>query len=179
MPSAGKMQEMRKFFVLFATGFLLFSGWVYFQSRYPAFSGISEAEALPVGVNPIKLAEIKSFLNADKPRILFLYASWCPYCKKQIEGFKYFYEQYPPNAVLAVSTDKKPEQFAQYIAQHNGFPFTPYIYQGGRELVDYLETQGASFSGGIPYFAVFEKGQFKQEFMGLTHPAKFTEITAK
>ncbi|MDG1287582.1 MAG: thioredoxin-like domain-containing protein [Rickettsiales bacterium] len=170
---------MRRILPYLALAFLVFSGWTYFNGHSSSFSGISEAHALPAGIEAIRLDEIKSFLNADKPRILFLYASWCPYCQKQIAGFKTFHEKYPLANMIAVSTDKKPSAFAKYINSKNGVPFTPYIYQGDSKLIDYLKERGGSFSGGIPYFAIFEKGELKQEFLGLTHPEKLAAAVAK
>lgn len=169
---------MRKFLPYLAFGFLLFAAMSFYKQQNSSVLGVSSAQALPANIEGINLAEVKSFLNQDGPRILFLYASWCPYCHKQIEGFKYFLEQYPTDHILAVSTDKKPENFAQFVRK-NGMPFTPYIYQDSEDLLSYLKQSGSSFGGGIPYFVVFQKGKYKQEFMGLTHPEKLAVSALK
>jgi len=173
------MQDMRNIIPYLALAFLIFAGWNFLNSQNSSFTGISDAQALPAETEAITLEEIKSFVSADEPRIIFLYASWCPYCKKQINGFKLFHKEYPMTNMIAVSTDKNSDDFVQYIASKNGVPFEPYIYQGGSELADYLKEQSSSFNGGIPYFAIFEKGKFKQEFLGLTHPQTLTEAAVK
>lgn len=172
------MQDMRKLISFIFISLLLFSGMAYLNSYNTEFSGISEAQALPDGIEGINLDEIKSFISSDEPRIIFFYASWCPYCKKQMRGFKLLKDQYPTDKILAISTDEDPEKFRQYIKSYEGFPFKPYIYQG-TGLVEYLKNQGSSFNGGIPYFAGFKKGEFKQEFIGLTHPKELAEFTEK
>ena len=169
---------MRKIFSFIIIAFLTFSGWAYLQNKNYVFSGISEAQALPAGIEAINLAEIKSFLSADEARVLFLYASWCPYCQKQIRGFQLLYDQYPTDRIIAVSTDQNPEAFQKYVTSYENMPFTPYIYQGNG-LAEYLKEQGSTFNGGIPYFAIFKNGKFKQEFIGLTHPKELAEVTSK
>ena len=173
------MQAMRKLFSYGAIAFLLFAAFTAFNHSNSGFTGISNAQALPAELEPINLDEIKSFLSAKEPRILFLYASWCPYCKKQMAGFAYFLDKYPTDNIIAVSTDQHPEKLAAYLKEGKTMPFTPYIYTGDDSLMKYIKEAGGSFGGGIPYFAVFENGKFKQEFMGLTHPKILAEASQK
>lgn len=173
------MQAMRKIFPSLAIAFLLYAGFVFYQSNNSGFTGISDAQALPSDVVPITLDEIKSFVSADSPKAIFLYASWCPYCKKQMTGFTYFLDKYPVDDIIAISTDQDPEKLSAYIKNGKSMPFTPYIYTGSENLMDYIKQAGGTFGGGIPYFAVFEKGEFKQEFLGLTHPEILAEALKK
>lgn len=130
-------------------------------------------------VNPVGTGEIQDFINAGGTRILFLYASWCPYCKKQIEGFRQFPDANLAGRIMAISTDSSRVKFAKFMQQQQNFPFVPYIYEGYEDLSFFIRQHGGSFSGGIPYFIVFQNGQFKQEFIGLTHPQKLSELAAK
>lgn len=173
------MQVMRKFLSYFSILFLLYAAFSLYQSTDSGFTGISDAQALPSNLEPITLDEIKSFASADSPKVIFLYASWCPYCKKQMAGFVHFLDKYPIDDIIAISTDKEPEKLSHYINQGNPMPFTPYIFVGDDDLMEYINQAGGNFGGGIPYFATFEKGQFKQEFMGLTHPEKLAEALQK
>ena len=166
------MQAMRKIFSIFAVVFLLFAGFSLYNSQNP---NPLDAQALPSNVKPINLDEIKSFVSADSPKIIFLYASWCPYCKKQMSGFAYFIDQYPTDDIIAISTERDAEDFSDYVRNSKSFPFTPYIYTGKEDLASYIKKAGGSFSGGIPYFAVFHKGKFKQDFIGLTHPEELAK----
>ncbi len=169
------MQAMRNFLLFSASGFFLYALFVFFSPNNARYFSVSDAQAaLPAGIQTINLAEIKSYVAADEPRVVFLYASWCPYCKKQMAGFEHFKKEYPLENMIAISTDSKLENLVKYITT-NPSSRTPYIYEGGPEIVEYLEEQGGSFSGGIPYFAVFKGGKFQTEFVGLTHP----ELIAK
>jgi thiol-disulfide isomerase/thioredoxin len=161
---------MHRLLPFLAALFLLYSGWQFIQSQYPNFEGISEAQAVPQGIQPIGLATIQKFLKQPGRRVLFLYASWCPYCHKQMEGFKQLKAQYPLDDIIAVSIDKKPEQLLKHYQKVPTTPFEPLIYQGESELMDFLREEGGSFRGGIPYFAIFHDGAYVGESLGLTHP---------
>ena len=172
------MQDMRKFLSYFSIAFLAFASWVYFTGQNPElseFSGISEAEAVPARVKAVKLDGIKDFINSGEHRVLFLHASWCPYCRKQLRGFNELKDQYPTDHIMAISTDSNAKKFAKSLEEADSNLFTPYIYQGRSELKDFIIEQGGTFNGGIPYFAIFKNGKFVRESLGLTHPKLLVE----
>ena len=67
--------------VLLAAGFHYFGQGVNLRTD----EAIAK-ELVPAGMNTLQTEELRDIIKTErKPILLLIYASWCPYCKKQME----------------------------------------------------------------------------------------------
>lgn len=135
------------------------------------------ADALPGNVIAVSPADIIGKIEQpDKPFTLFVFASWCPYCKQQMDLFnKLSPEQraaVPP--ILAVSIDSQPDVFSRFMSTHSNLFFETRIYSGNASLETLLHNYGSGFDGGIPYIAIFKNQKIVKEFNGLVDPSEIS-----
>ncbi len=108
----------------------------------------------------------------DKPTLIFLYASWCPFCHKMFPTISNITQTMQNKIrIIPISIDEKPEAFIHYLAQHAPTPtFTPYVFADSGERLkarDLLTKKGLQFTGSIPYMAVFRKGKSLAQIVGV------------
>lgn len=133
----------------------------------------SAAQSLPGNVTMVTPSDIVARIeNSSQPFTLFVFASWCPYCKQQIELFNQLLPgqraQLPK--ILAVSIDADPEAFSRFMATYSGLFFETRLYQGKASLETLLHNYASEFNGGIPYLAVFQNKKIIKQYNGLIDP---------
>lgn len=127
---------------------------------------------------PLSSSELSLRLSNDegRPALLFIYASWCGYCKQVMPEILQLMRDKKLDGVNTVflSLDDRRRSLGQYIFTHAyGGLYTPYIYQKGQSLVGLLGSRGSSFTGAIPYIAVFDAaGNLKAEDDGVINRAR-------
>ncbi len=131
------------------------------------------AEPLPSNVSVITPSDIISRIEESKePFALFVFTTWCPYCKKQMaELSKLSAEQrkaMPP--LLAVSIDADPHAYSRFTKANAQLPIAMKLYQGNASIESILHPYGSDFNGGIPYIAVFSNKKIIKQFNGVTAP---------
>lgn len=111
--------------------------------------------------------------NAGRPTLVFIYASWCPYCQKEFTSYEMLKEQFPDSTLqtLAISIDKDPLALSDFLlTRFPNKPFTPY-HLDTKEIPIFfraLGDRGPQPKGSIPYMVLFDADQkFIQEFSGL------------
>ena len=136
------------------------------------------AQSLPVNVTVIKPSELVLRIETStKPFILLVFASWCPYCKKQIDRLTALTPEQRTAIpqILAVSIDAQPEAFSRMRATYPGLFFETRIYEGNASLEALLHNYASRFNGGIPYLAVFHNKKIIKEFNGLINPVMLAQ----
>lgn len=119
--------------------------------------------------------------NAGKPTLLFVYASWCPYCKKQFPMLKALQARYPQEqlAIEYIALDKDAYDLSRFLMDtYPQLPFTPYhVTVDTHPVFDAaLENYGFTPDGAIPHLLLFNgKKQPVKEFKGLTPIADLRE----
>lgn len=127
------------------------------------------------GIQSLSTQELsKILLDGDsKPTFLMVYASWCPYCKRQFPQVESLAQQYHQNVrFISLSIDNDHEALADFLktrpdSQH----FNAYVYdtRNPQDLIRRLQQMGAQFTGGVPFMALFDgHGKLLQQFSGLT-----------
>ena len=110
----------------------------------------------------------------DKPTLVFAYASWCPWCKKQFVMLKALKARYGEDELkmVYISLDHDVYALSKFMMEH--YPHKPFIpYHVSDEDWDSFKTalseHGFNNSGTIPYMALVDKnGSPAGEFRGLT-----------
>lgn len=104
--------------------------------------------------------------------LLFAYASWCPYCKRQLPSIIEIHDEYTARGieVFAVSMEADIDQLSDFLSSnYPNLPLTPYMFEADQRgpFVRSLQLSGASFQGGIPYMAIFDhNGKLVEEYQG-------------
>jgi thiol:disulfide interchange protein len=113
--------------------------------------------------------------NSTQPFLLFVYASWCPYCKQQAKLFK----KIPPldaakmPEIYAVSIDADPYAFSAMLNHLSPMSWKNYLYQGDTSIEEILAGYGSDFSGGIPYMALVKNKKIVKQITNVTPPSEF------
>lgn len=115
--------------------------------------------------------------NSGKPTLLFIYASWCPYCKKQFPIVQAIQARYPAEklGVAFISIDGDPYELSAFLMEtYSEAPFTPYhVSDANRPEVDEVLAQyGFAPEGAVPHLMILDgQGKAAGEFKGLTSVA--------
>lgn len=120
-----------------------------------------------------------AIISADKPTLLFVYASWCPYCQQQFPVISEIKEQYSDRVnIIGLSTDRSDEALANFLAQKpQPLAFSPYRVktEHGAGFQDWLRGKGGNFRG-VPYSILFSTdGSIMEIYSGLNPKAQFAK----
>lgn len=160
-----KISEKEWGFLFKATAFILLFG-AFMHAIAPLVDpNRDRITEVTRSIVPVNAKEVAMRLADEKgrPTLLFIYASWCGYCKHvmpEIMGLKKEKKLEKVNTVF-LSLDEKRRMLGQYLftQDYQGL-FTPYVLlpQAGVSLVHALRAREGSFNGAIPYTAVFDAG---------------------
>ncbi len=88
--------------------------------------------------------------TAGERRIIFIYASWCPYCAKKMPGIMDL-ERSKKNSVIAISVDESYPDFVRYLRRFNEIPFKIILNDSSeKRLADTFKKYGVEPWDGIP-----------------------------
>ena len=117
----------------------------------------------------------------QKPVLLLIYTSWCPFCKQLLPRIINLAEKYPDQFdVLAISTDQDKNAIQSYMnSLRPEAPFPVYLQQDGTEkamLKQFMQKHGLQYRGGIPYMAFFLYGEAIGGFSGALPKEELEQI---
>lgn len=120
-----------------------------------------------------------------RPTLVFVYASWCPWCKKQFPMLRALQARYNDSQlnVVYTSVDKDAFDLSRFLMdEFPQQPFTPF-HVAPRNLSGFYDTlgeRGFSPQGGVPYLVLVDgQGQRAGEFRGLTEIPVLLEAIKK
>ena len=139
------MKEIRSFFVMLSVVFLLTA---------PVNSGSYAANTT---FYTMSASQIGESLDAHKGRrLLFIYASWCGYCRQAMPKMIELAKQYP-GAVVAVSVDQNPADLLSYLESFGELPFRAIVWDRAEKLSTGLARFGIEDAAGIPFTALIDE----------------------
>lgn len=123
--------------------------------------------------------------NLGKPQLLFIYASWCPFCKRQFVSINQIHGAFGKDKLTVhyISVDDNVWTLAEYLDEHYPEkPFTPFHVEAlPREaFYDVFRDMGYTIKGGIPMTLLLDKdGKPVKQFTGLTEMKYILESIEK
>jgi thiol-disulfide isomerase/thioredoxin len=155
---------------------------------FSSFSAGLALAAEPTGPQTLEFSRtLKTLRAADavslvhshkgKPVALFIYATWCPYCRGTMDSIKQVMEEggFAGVEPVFLSLDTDFVKLSAYLLE-NDYPklFAPYVLKstGVNTIPDTLRAAfGTGFTGGIPYFALLDaNGDLASELFGYAKP---------
>jgi thiol-disulfide isomerase/thioredoxin len=132
-------------------------------------------ETVTERLNSIRASDVRPLLKdpGGKPTMLFVYASWCGYCKRLMPNVvsRLRNKEMDHLNVVFVSIDTNLQSLAQYLANAGyGQDFTPYVVKRNpaNKLRDALKATGSGYIGNIPYLAFYDnQGKLLTEMSGI------------
>lgn len=138
------------------------------------------AQEIPAGMDIINHTQLQSRIQANqKPLLLLIYASWCPYCKKQMEALRTLQAKRSDVDILAISIDEKPQALDQYLASQPPLPFEHPLYVDKKSIRQLIASYGGTFGGGIPYMGIFVDGKMEASIGGYTSLEELESILSE
>jgi thiol-disulfide isomerase/thioredoxin len=136
---------------------------------------IVSPETVTERLNSIRASDVLPLLKDanGRPTMLFVYASWCGYCKRLMPNVvsKLRSNQLEHMNVVFLSVDTKLTALAQYLASAGyADAFTPYVVKRNpaNKLRDALQSTGSNYAGQIPYLAFYDtQGKLVSEIQGI------------
>ncbi len=107
----------------------------------------------------------------ERPLVLFIYASWCPYCKRMFPIIDDIASNMSDKyRVIAFSIDESKQGLATYLASKTPSPAFKTLTVAHRdEFAQFghiVRKKGLQFTGAIPYIAVFDNAELVNTFGG-------------
>jgi len=139
-------------------------------------TGMNTAQAnqdSPSNIAPLGISAIQEKLTSkqERPRLLVIYASWCPYCKKLIQALESYSASNQGLQIIGLSIDEDYNALSRYLSQWNGTPYfgNDVLSLSARSnFKQLMRDLGIPFNGGIPHLALFDKsGTLRFERKGL------------
>ncbi len=126
-------------------------------------------------------SQIKPGTNAGT--LLFIYTSWCPYCKKAYPKITALARKYAGNITpVALSMDTDEEALAAFLSSQEEPPFLLLIPREGEHqgVMEELTRLSPDYAGGVPYVMVLDReGQLFAEFQGITETSSLENSLKK
>ena len=161
--------------VLLAAGFHYFGQGVNLRTD----EAIAK-ELVPAGMNTLQTEELRDIIKTErKPILLLIYASWCPYCKKQMEALRSIHLSNKNLRIIALSTDREPDDLQRYLQKIPPLPFEYPLYVGREDMRNVIRSYGGNFSGAIPYMGLFKRGKMVAGISGYTEESELKKILAE
>lgn len=142
-----------------------------FDLRYYQYG--QEARAESSNIQDVGAQDLNQMLKSQhKPTLVLMYASWCPYCQKQIPDLLSLKQHYKDKiAFIFISIDQSKAQLADYLLKHHANDGFSTYHMPDSEFSHYqtfFKQFGANFRGGIPYMGLFDAtGDMVLEVPGL------------
>ena len=127
--------------------------------------GGNAAEKTPVDIKPVPAAEassvIKNASGKEAHTIVFVFASWCPHCRRNFPFLVNLAQKYQKKDlnVVAISVDKDKAALTRFLAGYDSIPFTPYfaMQRFSGDLAASLADSGIRYNGSVPFLALLDK----------------------
>lgn len=121
--------------------------------------------------------------STGRPTLLFIYASWCPYCKQEIEALKAIRQRFGTDdlQLLYVSVDQNPFALSQFMLNRQTEErYTPYHVKRA-DIGTFRESlqnrYGIAFDGSVPHLAIFSAdGTLQHESLGLVSAYRLQQM---
>lgn len=109
-------------------------------------------------LSPERIAKVIDAGREDGRRVLFVYTSWCPYCRLALPKIIEI-EKKKKGSVIAISVDKDPETLRRYLQSNHGeVPFAPIVWDRDAGALDKaLSRFGIKLGRGIPFTALLDE----------------------
>lgn len=123
--------------------------------------------------------------NLGKPQMLFIYASWCPFCKRQFVSVNQIHSGFGHDnlTVHYISVDDDVWALAEFLDKHYPEkPFKPFHVEAlpRDAFYDVFRDMGFTVKGGIPLILLLDKqGKPAKQFTGLTEMKYLLENVEK
>lgn len=116
-------------------------------------------------------------ISKDKSvKFVFLFTSWCPYCKKGYEKVLDLAQKYDHKKLLVipVSLDENASDLNDFLAKYAkpNIISVNYLLLGGQPEIQKLTKLGINFVGSIPYIALLDdnnkiivEGRFDEKYV--------------
>lgn len=134
----------------------------------------NEVHQFALQIEEVPVAKIEEKLNLrGKPTLIFMYASWCVYCKKLMANIISLQNEGKINDInfLPISVDRKKTELSRYLLKYNYDKlFTPYIIdeRNENELKKIIVNKGGNYTPSIPYSIIFDtNGNVIEEINGV------------
>ena len=142
------------------------------------FAKASKASG-PATYSMISASQIASILDEAKGQrtLVFLYTSWCPYCRKALPEIADIARDYP-GRVVAVSLDKDADTLLRYVQKnYSDIPYTPYVWDRSDIFAKPLQRFGIKPGNGIPFIALLDEHGYvyKQGVLDPSEAKKYIE----
>jgi thiol-disulfide isomerase/thioredoxin len=121
--------------------------------------------------------DISQLIAKDqRVKLVFIFTSWCPYCKKGYESLVSIAEKYNSKQLLTIpiSVDEKTADLEAFLKQYAKIDIIPnnYKLQDANIEVTKLSGLGINFGGSIPHVALLDndnqviiEGRFDDKYL--------------
>lgn len=149
--------------------------------KKPPVEYSDEAKAHAQTITRFDPAQLDAALASGRPTMLYVFASWCPFCRQQTPAIEAFLAKSPKVSVIAISIDEDPVALASYLLTQPTLSFHPQLLDPEVvSLRDMLKERGLQYDGSIPYTAFFDtKGAPSGLMIGLSSADAIAEAYDK
>lgn len=119
----------------------------------------------------LSAADINKEMVSAPRVVIFIFASWCPYCKKMFPEMARAAAEFGSNIrVVGFSIDEDKAALEAYLQGQDKIGFPIHVFSTPEEhetLKETLREKDIDFSGGIPYLVIIDHGYIEYQQPGL------------
>lgn len=145
-------------------------------------TAVAPLSAAELGIKPVPFRDIVEIVKRSQGQVVFfhLYASWCGPCRQEFPELIDFAKRHRAQGlkIVAVSLDEQRSDLEVFLKPHT-LVFPAYLMTGSseQEMGEGLRQLGASYEGGIPFTAVYDRqGKLVTQWTGSRDMAWFERV---
>jgi|GEM_PF-6483760 len=181
-----KRDDIKFLFNTLALTFTIVALIVVFQPYMvddPRLEEVKKIESQLINITP---QDVPGLLKSTtgKPVLFMAYATWCYYCRQVMPVIiqlmrDHEFDEFTP---VFISLDSEPRKLSRYLVHRDFYHyFRPYVLDSGlfNRLSSVMQPIGSSFSGIIPYIAIFKDGRMVVEVNKVVNRQQLLDLVAQ
>jgi thiol-disulfide isomerase/thioredoxin len=120
---------------------------------FPVVNQSYSAESKYYALTPQEIIDYAKQVEGRKA--IFIYASWCPHCRRALPKIVEIQREYP-GSIMPISVDRKPKKLAAYLSEYRDLPFYPVLLKSP-DPYGLEKALRVPYRTGVPHYILLDE----------------------